>query len=149
MVNRFLTISTNGKQKKKPKRQENFVWNQSNSCATLKERTEQDPKMDSLKNTGVEITRVITNLVSIRNSSDAFGFFSNCSSFCLEREFQMHNLMFHFSPRASRPLRVGMNFMKPSSDNQCFFFSLIYETDVTTLLYMPWGGYKPREGFLL
>ena len=29
--------------------------------------------------------------------------------FCFEREFQMHNLTFHFSPRASRLLRVSMN----------------------------------------
>ena len=69
----------------------------------------QEPKMDSFQNTGVEITRVIANLVSIRNSSDVFGFFSNCSSFCLEREFQMRNLTFHFSPRANRLLRVSMN----------------------------------------
>ena len=29
--------------------------------------------------------------------------------FCFEREFQMHNLTFHFSPRASKLLRISMN----------------------------------------
>ena len=67
--------------KEKPKREETFARNQINSCARI-----EGSKMESLKKTGIEITKVVTNLVSIRNSSDVFGFFSNCNSFCAFKE---------------------------------------------------------------
>ena len=86
--------------KEKPKREETFGRNQINSCARI-----EGSKMESLKKTGIEITKVVTNLVSILNSSDVFGFFSNCNSVyafkenfkCTTLRFISHHVLVNYS----------------------------------------------------
>ena len=147
IVNRFLTISTNGKQNKKPKREENVAWNQSNSWPTFEERTEQARPEDGFiqKNRGgnYESDSKSCKYMKLKGR---FQFLFFVLVFCFAREFQMHNLTFHFSPRASRLLRISMDlsYLTPLNLLQIIdasFFSLIYETDVTTLLYLPQARY--------
>ena len=105
LVNRFLTISTNvNEAKETPKREETFARNQINSCARI-EGSKMEPFKSSKKKTGIVITKNITNLVSIRSSSDVFGFFSNCSSFeafkenfkCTTLRFISHHVLVNYS----------------------------------------------------
>ena len=60
--------------------------------------------MDSYSKNAVDINKVITNLTSVRNSVEfLFRFLFKL------QWFQMHNLAFHFSPRASKLICVRMN----------------------------------------
>ena len=91
--------------KEKPKREETFARNQINSCARTEGSKMEPFKSSKKKKTGIVITKVITNLVSIRNSSDVFGFFSNCSSFyafkenfkCTTLRFISHHVLVNYS----------------------------------------------------
>ena len=147
LVNRFLTISTNGKQKKKPKREENVAWNQSNSATLVQHSKREQNNPCARPEDGFIQKNRSGNYESDHKCCKytklkwRFQFLFIAVVFCFEREFQMHNLTFHFSPRASRLLCVNMNLSYLTSINLLLFFPLIYETDVTTLLYMPRGRY--------
>lgn len=79
---RFFTISTDGKQNKKKQKVKRPLLEIRSICF------QEGSSMESYSKNEVDITIVITNLISIRNSVDVFRFLFKLREFlCFQREF--------------------------------------------------------------